>query len=697
MIPMYVNAWDNLKIISGQIEGASWEPNSALAMEGSLNDWQKTVTTNATDKVYFRLYTTDDNGLQFGPGTSQNQEITLSNSFFAKRGVSNGAFYFTPQAGVNKYTITAKWNSDNNDGFNVTVTPVETPINPNPNPTPDPKEEYFLVGDLSCFQADDTDWTSRTWSDASQAGVNKLLRFINNGDGTYSLTVPASRVKDGNNWKNGSLSNTTTDAASKFVIVPGSSFTGTESTIDGSGLSIADWKTVLRPTDNNNISTSHLNGKLGSGTNSQSTFDLIPNGASYTITFNPTEGTWTATSNQQKRIMYIAVRENGYWRAYQYQTDESSNTDGSNFDGQYNGEFTTDGTGILVLHNWHKDKDHGSYYNRQQLKMYSHFSDSQRDFYPIDWDKSGTKQISAFSHAGTYNTGTDPSRGNVDGSSFGDFDGNYGLNAIVKVVVPVPERGGKVIRTFAYDKDLEIPTNFKAYAAQEFKSTGTSSTAVSGTVYLRELKYIPANEGVVLVGKDVKPGNFEFPLYSGTLVSKKEELWKKDGYTENWNNFLVPCVEAKTIENGVSTVTGGKYNYTARHFALNSYANTKLGKAAGVAADSTEDVIGFYRAKGNVRATYAYLSLPSTDNGFGAMNYDGQLLTDSEDANNAQLAKAMIAFDDEIATETTGITNLNAADSTASSDNSYYNLQGQKVLRPTRGIYIHKGKKIIIK
>lgn len=30
-------------------------------------------------------------------------------------------------------------------------------------------------------------------------------------------------------------------------------------------------------------------------------------------------------------------------------------------------------------------------------------------------------------------------------------------------------------------------------------------------------------------------------------------------------------------------------------------------------------------------------------------------------------------------------------------DKAYYTLQGVKVLRPTKGIYIHGGKKIVIK
>ena len=58
-------------------------------------------------------------------------------------------------------------------------------------------------------------------------------------------------------------------------------------------------------------------------------------------------------------------------------------------------------------------------------------------------------------------------------------------------------------------------------------------------------------------------------------------------------------------------------------------------------------------------------------------------------------AKISLLFDDN---ETTGIEEINSADNTASkTDDTYYNLNGQKVSKPTRGIYIHNGKKVVVK
>ena len=59
-------------------------------------------------------------------------------------------------------------------------------------------------------------------------------------------------------------------------------------------------------------------------------------------------------------------------------------------------------------------------------------------------------------------------------------------------------------------------------------------------------------------------------------------------------------------------------------------------------------------------------------------------------------AKVMFAFDDDN-TEITGIENINSSDATADDNGAYYNLNGQRVGKPQHGVYIHNGKKIIIK
>ena len=60
-------------------------------------------------------------------------------------------------------------------------------------------------------------------------------------------------------------------------------------------------------------------------------------------------------------------------------------------------------------------------------------------------------------------------------------------------------------------------------------------------------------------------------------------------------------------------------------------------------------------------------------------------------------AKAVLVFDDgnELGGETTGVANVEQAP--AVGDGFYYNLNGQRVTKPVKGIYIHNGKKVTVK
>ena len=61
----------------------------------------------------------------------------------------------------------------------------------------------------------------------------------------------------------------------------------------------------------------------------------------------------------------------------------------------------------------------------------------------------------------------------------------------------------------------------------------------------------------------------------------------------------------------------------------------------------------------------------------------------------AKFAKMALVFDDLVdGNETTGIKEL---ETEKMYNNKYYNLQGIEVAHPVKGIYIHNGKKIIVK
>ena len=282
-------------------------------------------------------------------------------------------------------------------------------------------------------------------------------------------------------------------------------------------------------------------------------------------------------------------------------------------------------------------------------------------------------------------------------------------------------RKDRFIRTYSNDKPMNPDNdNVKIYEVYNYvKPKGGSADNIyeKGTVYLRQLKYVPANVGVVLIGEAPAGTHTDGEKLAFSLLERTEESVESDGdyrqvwtkseeYIANndqWNNYLVPTVTAVN-DLGNAKVESGKITY--RYFGLGNYYRTKYHQNLGN-ADTQEDYIGFFRltANGKSGANKAYLSIPANaevGNGvgvkYGFIDYNGQLLgyeDDSESPMPAQLAKMALVFDDLVdGNETTGIKEL---ETKKMNNNKYYNLQGIEVAHPVKGIYIHNGKKIIVK
>lgn len=282
-------------------------------------------------------------------------------------------------------------------------------------------------------------------------------------------------------------------------------------------------------------------------------------------------------------------------------------------------------------------------------------------------------------------------------------------------------RKDSFIRTYSNDKPMNpVDDNVKIYEVYRYKKPDggdANNIYKKGTVYLRRLKYVPANVGVVLIG-EAPAGTYTdgqkeaFSLLERTEESVEpggdyREVWSKsDDYiaaNDQWNNYLVPTVTAVN-DLGNAKVESGKITY--RYFGLGNYYRTNYHTSLGK-ADTQEDYIGFFRltANGKSGANKAYLSIPANaevGNGVGAtygfIGYNGQLLG-NEDGDNeimpTQLAKMALVFDDLVdGNETTGIKEL---ETKKMNNNKYYNLQGIEIAHPVKGIYIHNGKKVIVK
>lgn len=278
----------------------------------------------------------------------------------------------------------------------------------------------------------------------------------------------------------------------------------------------------------------------------------------------------------------------------------------------------------------------------------------------------------------------------------------------------------KFIRTYSNDKPMNpVDDNVEIYEVYKYvkpKEGRVDNIYERGTVHLRRLKYVPANVGVVLIGV-VPNGDYKdeqtlkFSLLERTEESvgpdgDYREVWtNSDKYIANndqWNNYLVPTVTAVN-DLGNAKVESGEITY--RYFGLGNYYRTNYHKSLGK-ADTQEDYIGFFRLTANGRsgANKAYLSIPANaevGNGVGAtygfIDYNGQLLGNKyeKDISPVQLAKMALVFDDLVdGNETTGIKEL---ETKKMNNNKYYNLQGIEIAHPVKGIYIHNGKKVIVK
>lgn len=310
---------------------------------------------------------------------------------------------------------------------------------------------------------------------------------------------------------------------------------------------------------------------------------------------------------------------------------------------------------------------------------------------------------------------------NANGSGY-KAEHAYTITGSESKEIDLTYRKDKFIRTYSNDKPMNpVDDNVKIYEVYRYeKPDGGDANNIykKGTVYLRRLKYVPANVGVVLIVK-APAGTYTdeqkkaFSLLERTEESVKpdgdyREVWtKSDEYiaaNDQWNNYLVPTVKAVNDLGNAKVDESGKITY--RYFGLGNYYRTNYHKSLGD-TDTQEDYIGFFRltANGKSGANKAYLSIPANaevGNGvgvkYGFIDYNGQLLGNEDDSESpmpAQLAKMALVFDDLVdGNETTGIKEL---ETKKMNNNKYYNLQGIEIAHPVKGIYIHNGKKVIVK
>ena len=180
---------------------------------------------------------------------------------------------------------------------------------------------------------------------------------------------------------------------------------------------------------------------------------------------------------------------------------------------------------------------------------------------------------------------------------------------------------------------------YNAYIATSYKS--------DGSVGLTKIEKVPAGMGILVKSLNPRLGTFIFDPASVVTTEPIEQ--------GEYTNLL------QGVTDDYNLPTTGTMTFNGEEVACTNFI---LAKKDGV--------VGFYKNKGGtLKANKAYLQLP----------------TDLISGSNS------ISF--YVEDGTTAIQNVTTHPATT--DDAWYTLQGVRVAQPTHGLYIHNGKKVVVK
>lgn len=232
------------------------------------------------------------------------------------------------------------------------------------------------------------------------------------------------------------------------------------------------------------------------------------------------------------------------------------------------------------------------------------------------------------------------------------------------------------------------------------------------TIHLKQLdskdksgKYnvIPANTGVILgttkEAKDIEGGAVFHERTSLTslntiVVPMLAYNASEDETTEpKVTSLLEKLIHAQVVPTFKTNETTGKVTYSYLFGAAK-------GKSVGIDCENDNDFfMGFWisNGKGNFYSNSCYLPIDKeTADILKVGTQNNQFYTDPVTGNAAKMVPGVI-FDFANVGGTTGINEV-VNQSTKLNDGKYYTLSGQQVEKPTAGgIYIHNGRKFVVK
>ena len=267
----------------------------------------------------------------------------------------------------------------------------------------------------------------------------------------------------------------------------------------------------------------------------------------------------------------------------------------------------------------------------------------------------------------------------------------------------------KFLRTWSDEKAWKVSKDIDIFVVDAL-TPDKDKNAV--TIHLKQLdstdksgKYnvIPANIGVILgtkkEAKDIEGGAVFHERTSLTslntiVVPMLAYNASEDETTEPAvTSLLEKLIQAQVVPTFKTDETTGKVTYSYLFGAAK-------GKSVGIECENDNDFfMGFWisNGKGNFYSNSCYLPIDKeTADILKVGTHNNQFYTDPVTGNAAKMVPGVI-FDFANVGGTTGINEV-VNQSTKLNDGKYYTLSGQQVEKPTAGgIYIHNGRKFVVK
>lgn len=254
--------------------------------------------------------------------------------------------------------------------------------------------------------------------------------------------------------------------------------------------------------------------------------------------------------------------------------------------------------------------------------------------------------------------------------------------------------GYKFMRTWSAQMAWKISNKVDIFVVSDIKDEGSGVKMILTNIndYVsKDARVIPPNTGVILATKydasDISGAKFksreDFKSYNNLVIPM--EQYSTDKEYPKINNKLEPIL----VSHVISPSDEDNYNY------LFGYYNAQI--ATGDKKYGANDyLLGFWISKGSKPYPSNSSYLPIDKVTAAKMNRLGTSYDEFYTGGSAKKVPGFI-FDFDIVGGTTGINEV-VNQSTKLNNGKYYTLSGQQVEKPTAGgIYIHNGRKFVVK